>query len=188
MNFLLSIFLGIYLGSASAGELIARVGPFELRGYPPTYAIEASAVLDQSLLDLTLYMNGRNQSGEILDGYPGVEMTAEGQRPLIRMVLKDVNEAPLPLHKGIQVRAVPARFLALMKYNGSLADGNVAQHERQLRHFLEVRGIQPQGPLITMTYDPPSTIWLFRRNAVAFEVSGDLKPLQRMLSEDRAAW
>ena len=70
----------------------------------------------------------------------------------------------------MQVVAVPARTLAVIRFSGSFGRRNLDTHLAELRDVLAKAGRKAEGTPIFLGYDPPFTLPFLRRNEVALQV------------------
>ncbi|MEO8195333.1 MAG: heme-binding protein [Thermoanaerobaculia bacterium] len=77
---------------------------------------------------------------------------------------------PEPTDPGVTLREAPARQIAVLRFSGLWSVARFAEQERQLRAELATSGWQVAGPVESLRYDPPWTLWFLRRNEVALPV------------------
>jgi hypothetical protein len=180
-----------------AYRLIKSDGSFELREYVPQVVVETR--VDAGFEEagnvafgrLFRYISGNNvaqqkiamtapvtQSGDPTRGEKiamtaPVSQVADGKASRVAFVLPaaySLETAPKPLDPTVQVRAVPARVVAVWRYSGRWTEANYADNERQLRGAMKQRGLQASGEPILARYNPPFTPWFMRRNEILIPV------------------
>lgn len=78
---------------------------------------------------------------------------------------------PEPTDPRVTLRQGPPRQIAVLRFSGIWSDVRFAEQERLLRAQLATSGWQVTGPVESMRYDPPWTLWFLRRNEVALPVA-----------------
>jgi effector-binding domain-containing protein len=77
---------------------------------------------------------------------------------------------PKPKDDRVQIREVPAKKVAVIRYSGTWSQENYDEHEGELYSFLSENGFEIVGKPIWARYDPPFMPWLFRRNEIMIEI------------------
>jgi effector-binding domain-containing protein len=77
---------------------------------------------------------------------------------------------PKPKDDRVQIRKVPVKKVAVIKYSGTWSEENYNEHEKELYRFLSEKGYKIIGKPLWARYDPPFMPWLFRRNEIMVEV------------------
>jgi hypothetical protein len=78
---------------------------------------------------------------------------------------------PKPKDDRVQIREVPAKKVAVIRYSGTWSEENYKEHEALLYQFLEEKGYEVIGEPVWARYDPPFMPWLFRRNEIMIEIN-----------------
>ena len=73
---------------------------------------------------------------------------------------------PIPNDSRIQIREVPGRRLAAVRYSGRWSKSNYDTHLAKLLQTLERNGFEPIGEPLWARYDPPFKPWFMRRNEI----------------------
>jgi hypothetical protein len=174
-----------------AYQVERRLGDVEIRAYAPYVVAEVR--VDAAFRDagneafpvLAGYIFGKNKGKRSLEMTAPVtqvaepvklEMTApvtqsaaaEGAYAVQFVLPRDVTlaTAPEPLDPRVQVRAVPARRVAVIRYSGLWSQANYDEHLARLRSALEQAGVVPVGEPEWARYDPPIKPWFLRRNEI----------------------
>jgi hypothetical protein len=74
--------------------------------------------------------------------------------------------APEPLDSRVQLREVPARKLAAIRYSGFWSAANYDEHLQRLKATLTREGLAWAGEPVFSRYNPPITPWFLRRNEI----------------------
>jgi hypothetical protein len=77
-----------------------------------------------------------------------------------------VASAPEPLDARVQVRAMPERRFAVLRYSGLWSVANDEAHRRRLEDVLSAAGLVVIGEPTYARYNAPFTPWFLRRNEV----------------------
>ena len=99
---------------------------------------------------------------------PVTQSTAPGGF-LVQFVLpKGVTpaSAPEPLDARIQLREVPPRQVAVIRYSGFWSESNYNEHLAQLQAVLRAADLAWQGEPAYSRYNAPFTPWFLRRNEI----------------------
>ena len=180
-----------------AYEVVATHQDFELRRYRPFVVAEvrvedgfedAGSKAFGILFD---YISGANRATERIEmTVPVTQVAARGgkiemtapvlQRPgseartyLVSFVLPqrfDLASAPRPVDARINLRRVPPRIMAVIRYSGSWSQTRYREHASQLRSALRSTGYEATGTPEWARYNPPFMPWFLRRNEILVEV------------------
>ena len=77
---------------------------------------------------------------------------------------------PQPTDSRIELRLVPERTMAVLRFSGTWGEARFAEHERELRAFVAEHGLRAVGEAVYARYNPPFTPWFMRRNEVMIPV------------------
>lgn len=78
--------------------------------------------------------------------------------------------APRPSDPRVQVVAVPARLVAVLRYAGRWTESNYQEHRQELLKTLSAASIQSKGEPWLARYNAPFSLPFLRRNEVLIEV------------------
>lgn len=157
-----------------------RIGRLELRHYETR--IEASAevdvpglseALDHGYNRLASYVCGANRTGELMRRTAPVLTAMRDGRYHVSFVMppgRTLASLPRPTHPGIELREVPARAVATLRFRGRFTRDNVAAHERVLLNELLDAGLAARGSVSFAAFDWPVTLPLLRRNELWIDV------------------
>ncbi len=74
--------------------------------------------------------------------------------------------APEPDDARVQLRDVPGRRVAVIRYSGFWSQSNDDEHLGKLQSALRAAGMNWSGEPTLSRYDPPFTPWFLRRNEI----------------------
>lgn len=162
----------------------------ELRRYAPYVVAEveldadASEAGNRAFPILAGYIFGKNKGERRLEMTAPVtrsaepvklEMTApvtrtgDAQGYLVQFVLPKavtLATAPEPIDPRVELREVPARRIAAIRYSGTWSQANYDEHLARLRSALRAAKIEPAGEPTLSRYNGPMTPWFMRRNEI----------------------
>ena len=81
-----------------------------------------------------------------------------------------LETAPAPTDPRVQVREVPGKLMAVLRYSGRWTERNYSKKRAVLLDSIMDRSVSPIGEIQTALYDPPYMPPFFRRNEVMIEV------------------
>jgi len=82
-----------------------------------------------------------------------------------------LETAPQPTDSRVQVREVPGRLMAVLRYSGRWTESNFATKKATLLDTLESESVTPVGETASALYDPPYMPPFLRRNEVMIQVN-----------------
>ena len=98
-----------------------------------------------------------------------VTRSADAQGFLVQFVLPKavtLATAPEPIDPRVELREVPARRVAAIRYSGTWSQANYDEHLERLRAALRAAKIEPAGEPTLSRYNGPMTPWFMRRNEI----------------------
>jgi hypothetical protein len=175
-------------------QTVQKMGDVEVRAYA-AYAVAevvvpgpANAAGGQAFPILAGYIFGKNKGDQKLAMTAPVtqapvpvklEMTAPVTQTaapggfIVQFVLPKgitVANAPQPLDAQVQLRDVPARHVAVIRFSGFWSESNYQEHLDQLQAALKGAGLAWTGEAVYSRYNPPFTPWFMRRNEIWLEL------------------
>ncbi len=204
--FLPSLFAILFAGATCmaakepAYKVIKADGDCEIREYVSYCVAETyvrSSDLDEASTEgfrkLFRYISGDNKSKtEVAMTAPvttskseKIEMTApvtsmktvEGY--LIAFVMPEqlsLGTTPVPNDSSIQIREIPARRVAVIKFSGRWTSSSMDEHGQLLMEWCVKNGLVPAGTPVIARYDPPFMPWFLRRNEIQIEIRPEQEP------------
>ncbi len=101
----------------------------------------------------------------------GQERVGEKWRITFLMPFQYTMETlPIPLDPDIELKIIPGRLLAAIRYSGTWSKKNFQKNETRLQAWIGQHGLKPVGEPIWARYNPPFTPWFMRRNEVLIPV------------------
>jgi len=179
-------------------SVVTAAGSFELRQYEPK--VVAETVVDADFRDagriafkrLFGYISGDNRANieismtaPVLAEHPAqtgatkIAMTAPVTRePSVNgwrfaFVLPaeyEIGNAPLPNDDRIQLKRIPAKKVAVLRYSGLWRKSDFAENRMRLAEWIERSGLEAESPARVASYDPPWTLPSLRRNEVMIDI------------------
>lgn len=178
-----------------AHTVLKQDGDIEIRQYEDTVVAEVTVQATRreapgrAFRALFNYISGENEGAREIPMTTPVSQAAEGTEiPMTAPVSQRQSgenrwtiafympndmayeETPAPENEAITVRAVPGRTMAAIRFSGIASDANVAEHEEQLRDYLQTHDIPFTDEPLYAFYNSPMMPWFLRRNEVLFPV------------------
>jgi hypothetical protein len=99
---------------------------------------------------------------------PVTQAAADGGYVVQFVLPKGVSlgSAPEPIDPRVQLREIPSRRVAVIRYSGLWSQGNYDEHLGKLQAALRAAKIAWTGEPTLSRYDPPFTPWFMRRNEI----------------------
>ncbi|UCH28370.1 MAG: heme-binding protein [Myxococcales bacterium] len=79
------------------------------------------------------------------------------------------DSLPTPNDARVQIREVPTKVYAAIRYSGTWSRRNYDKHLEELRTALSAEGFESVGEPVWARYNPPFTPWFLRRNEILTE-------------------
>jgi hypothetical protein len=175
-------------------KVLKQQRPFELREYPKQ--ILAETIVDGSLENagnrafnrLLRYITGQNQSRAKVAMTSPVEQTASGEKismtaPVEQKKTRDkwavgfimpstytMESLPKPLDSDVELREVPPRQLAVVRYSGFWTKKSYNSKKESLEQWIAENNLNTLGEPVWARYNPPFTPWFLRRNEIQIPV------------------
>lgn len=126
----------------------------------------------QEKIEMTIPVLQKNQSEKIEMTVP-VYQQENSDAWTMTFVLPSkytLETIPIPLNKNIELKLVPAKKVATIRYTGFINSKKIKDHADQLLSWLENNGYTSISEPYSAGYDPPWTIPFLRRNEVQIEI------------------
>jgi hypothetical protein len=175
-------------------SVVRTEGPIEVRDYAAQILVETQVdggfdqAGNRAFRRLFDYISGANTSRTEISmtapvtqeaGSEKIAMTApvvqEGDRGAWRVAFLVPRQyswetVPEPTDARVELRQVPARRMAAIRFSGTWGEARFRAHEEQLRDFVAVNGLEVLGDAVYARYDSPFKPWFLRRNEVLIPV------------------
>jgi hypothetical protein len=175
-------------------DLVMGDGDFQLRDYAEQVVAEVVIGDDfekagsRAFRMLFKYISGDNETSQdiamtapVAQARPGdkISMTAPvGQLSTadgwaVSFVLPanySIDSAPVPTNPEVQLRAIPERRMATIRYSGRWTEKNYVKYLERLNRWIESEGLQAAGDPVWARYNPPFTPPFWRRNEIMIPV------------------
>ena len=175
-------------------EVIESEGEFELRQYPAHVVAETlvegdfSEVGNAEFRRLSGYIDGQNRRKQTIPMTAPVSQEADSVKiPMTAPVNQEragekwrftflmpaeynLETLPEPLDSRVELREVPERLMAALKYSGTWSKSRYGEKQEQLMEWIARRGLNQVGEPVFARYNPPFTPWFLRRNEVLIPV------------------
>ncbi|NDK09670.1 heme-binding protein [Candidatus Gracilibacteria bacterium] len=175
-------------------NLIEKKGKYEIREYKEYIVAETTVsgthkdAMNNGFRTLATYIFGGNTSNDsIAMTSPVMEMKSEkismtspvmntksGDEHLIQFTMPSsytLASLPIPDSDEVNLRTIPRRTVAVLRYSGYNSAKIIEKKKRQLLSFLELKDVEYNGPVTSAGYNPPLSFPLMRRNEVMVEIS-----------------
>jgi hypothetical protein len=175
-------------------RIVRTIGDVEIRDYAPFTVAEvtidgpASEAGGKAFPILAGYIFGKNKGERQLPMTAPVTQTAVQTEAPVRLAMTapvtqtampggqvvqfvlpkgvTVASAPEPLDPRVQLRAMPERRFAVLRYSGLWTVSNDEAQRRRLEDVLRATGLVAIGEPTYSRYNAPFTPWFMRRNEV----------------------
>jgi len=98
--------------------------------------------------------------------------SAEGWRVAFMLPTEyTLDTAPVPTDERVQIKAMPGRLMAVLRYSGRWTESNFSNKQSALRDAIDGESIDRIGEFQSALYNPPYTPPFMRRNEVMVEVN-----------------
>jgi len=199
-HMLMSLFLagcstvGVRNSAEAAYTVILQEENIEIRAYQPV--IVAETVVDADYADsgsigfkrLAGFIFGNNRQRQKMAMTTPVYREQQGEKiamtaPVLQQ--KSANQwrmafvmppeysletLPEPLDPLVEIKQVPGKKVAAIRYSGSLSEEKIAEKAQQLNDWLMRHEYTTLSPPRSAAYDPPWTIPALRRNEVHIDI------------------
>ncbi|UFZ04135.1 heme-binding protein [Bradyrhizobium ontarionense] len=171
-------------------EVVSRDGEFEVRAYAPMIIAEADVhgarkpAIEEGFRIIAGYIFGANQGRMKIAMTAPVQQQASAASTTHDMTSSDrwtvsfvmpaswsLDILPPPADARIKLTALPAQRLVAITFAGSTSDGIIAEKTRELRDYVQRKGLTVTGTPLLAFYNPPWTLPMLRRNEVMLACS-----------------
>lgn len=173
---------------------VIKEGKFEIRDYAPQILAETLVEGDleqagnEAFNRLFRYISGDNRSRRKVEMTAPVSQEPKGEKikmtaPLGQERVQEkwavsfmmpasytLETLPEPVDRRINLRQVPARRMAAVRYSGFWSEKNYLRYKMELESWIRDRGITIVGAPVWARYNPPFTPWFLRRNEILIPI------------------
>lgn len=173
---------------------VIKEGKFEIRDYAPQILAETLVEGDleqagnEAFNRLFRYISGDNRSRRKVEMTAPVSQEPKGEKikmtaPLGQERVQEkwavsfmmpasytLETLPEPVDRRINLRQVPARRMAVVRYSGFWSEKNYLRYKMELESWIRDRGITIVGAPVWARYNPPFTPWFLRRNEILIPI------------------
>ncbi len=115
--------------------------------------------------------------------------SAEGWRVAFMLPTEyTLDTAPVPTDERVQIKAMPGRLMAVLRYSGRWTESNFSNKQSALRDAIDGESIDRIGEFQSALYNPPYTPPFMRRNEVMVEVNRVPAAAEQEPAEQLAAY
>jgi len=175
-------------------DVFKKDNSFEIRDYKPHVLAEIIVEGDieeagnKAFNRLFRYISGENHSSDEIEMTAPVsqeprgekiKMTApvslqpaEGQWAVSFMMPASytLETLPIPNDPEINLRQVPARRMAAVRYSGFWSEKKYLRYKKKLEAWIQKEGLTVGGDPIWARYNSPFTLWFLRRNEILIPI------------------
>lgn len=173
---------------------VIKEGKFEIRDYAPQILAETLVEGDleqagnEAFNRLFRYISGDNRSRRKVEMTAPVSQEPKGEKIKMKAPLGQervqekwavsfmmpasytLETLPEPVDRRINLRQVPARRMAVVRYSGFWSEKNYLRYKMELESWIRDRGITIIGAPVWARYNPPFTPWFLRRNEILIPI------------------
>lgn len=173
---------------------VIKEGKFEIRDYAPQILAETLVEGDleqagnEAFNRLFRYISGDNRSRRKVEMTAPVSQEPKGEKIKMKAPLGQervqekwavsfmmpasytLETLPEPVDQRINLRQVPARRMAVVRYSGFWSEKNYLRYKMELESWIRDRGITIIGAPVWARYNPPFTPWFLRRNEILIPI------------------
>ena len=176
-------------------DVFKKDNSFEIRDYKPN--VLAEIIVEGNIEEagnkafnrLFRYISGENHSSDEIEMTAPVSQEPRGEK--IKMTAPvslqpaegrwavsfmmpasyTLETLPIPNDPEINLRRVPARRMAAVRYSGFWSGGKYLRYKKKLEAWIQKEGLTVAGDPIWARYNSPFTLWFLRRNEVLIPVA-----------------
>jgi hypothetical protein len=159
-------------------DILEKDRNFEIRKYEPIFEARTSSVnqwkegSNQGFRVLANYIFGGNETGQQISMTTPVKTTVQNDSMVMSFSMPpniSPDNAPKPSSSKIQFELVPERKVAAITFGGFASQADMDKKEKELRAWMEKRGIAAIGQAEYLRYNPPYQL-VGRRNEVVIPI------------------
>jgi hypothetical protein len=174
-------------------RIVESSGNIEIRHYEPMIVAETQVTdkrdeaINRGFRIIADYIFGNNivaqklpmtapvtqQRSEKIAMTAPVTQQGDGNTWKVRFVMPSrysMEMLPKPSNPAVELRDIPAKRFAVIRFSGSGGDDSLKRHTNELDDFIRAKNLTPQSPPTYAFYNPPWTLPFLRRNEVMIEI------------------
>ena len=176
-------------------DVLKKDNSFEIRDYKPH--VLAEIIVEGNIEEagnkafnrLFRYISGENHSSDEIEMTAPVSQEPRGEK--IKMTAPvslqpaegrwavsfmmpapfTLEMLPIPNDPEINLRRVPARRMAAVRYSGFWSGEKYLRYKKKLEAWIQKEGLTVAGDPIWARYNSPFTLWFLRRNEILIPVA-----------------
>ncbi|XUM22388.1 SOUL family heme-binding protein [Bradyrhizobium oligotrophicum S58] len=171
-------------------DVVSQDGDFEIRAYAPMIIAQADVqgarrpAIEEGFGIIASYIFGANQAKTKIamtapvqqqaTALPSAGQETGSDRWSVSFVMPSswsLESLPPPADSRIKLTPVPAQRMVALTFSGSYSDGILAEKTRELRDYVQRKGLTVSGAPLLAFYNPPWTLPMLRRNEVMLACS-----------------
>ncbi len=185
-----SILIIIVLTGFSLGPIMSKVetpkfkilstfNNIEIRAYKPMLIAEIDVretrkeAVSQGFRSLADFIFGNNIRNDKIKMTAPVVQQLSSQGWKVSFVMPSsytIHDIPKPLNNEIIIKEIPAKKMAVIKFNGRNEEDNISKYEKKLLKFMDLNNFTHEENPEYAFYNPPWTLPMLRRNEVMIEI------------------
>ena len=175
-------------------EVVASHGDVEIRRYAPMILAgtqvdsEFERAGNEAFRRLFGYISGNNTTQSKIEmTAPVVQEPTSQKIAMTAPVVQEADDAgwrvafvvpaefswetaPQPTDSRVELRLVPERTVAALRFSGGWGEDRFTSRETELRAQLQKHDLEAVGEAVYARYNPPFTPWFMRRNEVLIPI------------------
>lgn len=159
-------------------KVLERDGKIEIRQYPALRVAEIkrsgsrSGAVRNAFSPLASYIFAKKREGEKISMTAPVTQQKSGGDWTVQFIMPSkykLQDLPKPDNAEVRLREIPAKKRVAIQFSGRQTDELLQEKEKELRDWLDKRGMKIKGQPMYAYYNDPFTPGFMRRNEVLFE-------------------
>lgn len=160
-------------------EILERFGDVEIRQYGPVVIAETEvegefgAAGNEGFRRAASYIFGGNQKNQKINMTAPVLQEEKDGKKRVAFVMPQEEKfttLPRPNDSRVNLKEVPARKMAALKYSGTWSEERYQEKVKELLDLLKSKNLKSKGEPVLARYNPPWIPWFLRRNEVLIEL------------------
>lgn len=131
--------------------------------------VSQNGAQDKISMTAPVTMEAQSEQSEKVSMTTPVAMAQLGENWLVHFVMPSkytLNTLPKPINSAVNIREIPARKYAVLRFSGFTGAKKVDKKTAELLEWMADKGLHPSGQPELARYNPPITPPFLRRNEV----------------------